>query len=256
MAKRHAGGSRNTAMTKHVIAVYGAQCYLRLPGCTHVATTRDHVIPLAHGGPDTVDNCRPACRSCNSKRQDIAVAGLGANIMIVAGPPGAGKSTYVLDHAQRNDIVIDLDRIVHAISPTGHDDQAREVAPHVKNLAVKARRALITSATRMYTRCNVWLIHALPTAKDLAEYTGNRWPIIMVDPGRATVEARTRAERTARASTIVAQWYDIHEPGVRAAAARHVTEWDRSQPQPVLGVQSPAPIEAPTITPSQSSRPW
>ena len=30
--------------------------------------TLDHIIPWSHGGPDTVENLRVFCRSCNSRR--------------------------------------------------------------------------------------------------------------------------------------------------------------------------------------------
>lgn len=40
--------------------------------CQHCGTdqdlTLDHIIPWSHGGPDSVDNLRLLCRSCNSKR--------------------------------------------------------------------------------------------------------------------------------------------------------------------------------------------
>jgi len=255
MAKRHAGGSRNSAMTRLVIEHYGAECYLRLPGCSYVATTRDHLIPFAQGGEDSLDNCRPACRSCNSKRQDKAVGGLGANIMIVAGPPASGKSTYVIDHAKPNDVIIDLDRLVDALTPGMR--RTLEAPPHVKNIAIRARRTAINQATRLYTPCNVWLIHAMPTADDLTEYRGNRWPIIIVDPGRQVVEGRARAERSPRMLRVIAEWYDLIEPGVSAAAARHVTEWDSARPDTLLGSPPPstAIIDDPMLEQS-SSRPW
>ena len=47
-------------------------CWLRLPGCTGVSTTANHIIPaavrpeLAH----TRSNLRGACRNCNSRRKD------------------------------------------------------------------------------------------------------------------------------------------------------------------------------------------
>lgn len=46
--------------------VYGLPCALRLPGCTGVATTADHSVPVARGGVDSV--LVPACRSCNSAK--------------------------------------------------------------------------------------------------------------------------------------------------------------------------------------------
>ena len=51
-------------------AMLGLPCELRLPGCTGVADTADHVVPLSRGGPD--GNLRPACLHCNSARRDRA----------------------------------------------------------------------------------------------------------------------------------------------------------------------------------------
>jgi len=32
--------------------------------------TIDHLIPIAKGGPDTLDNCVPSCRQCNQAKGD------------------------------------------------------------------------------------------------------------------------------------------------------------------------------------------
>ncbi len=61
----HRGGRASSAMTRLVLVTYGNVCHLCLqPG----ATTRDHLRPLARGGADTLDNCRPAHHRCNSRR--------------------------------------------------------------------------------------------------------------------------------------------------------------------------------------------
>ena len=47
------------------------RCWLQLDGCTGVATTGDHILPRKDR-PDlayVIANGRPACLSCNSKRQ-------------------------------------------------------------------------------------------------------------------------------------------------------------------------------------------
>jgi 5-methylcytosine-specific restriction endonuclease McrA len=44
-------------------------CALRLPGCTQWATETDHVVEAGRGGPSTVDNLVPCCRSCNQKKR-------------------------------------------------------------------------------------------------------------------------------------------------------------------------------------------
>lgn len=47
-------------------ALLGQPCALRLPGCTGVATTADHVIPVSRGG--AAGPLRAACAHCNSAR--------------------------------------------------------------------------------------------------------------------------------------------------------------------------------------------
>jgi 5-methylcytosine-specific restriction endonuclease McrA len=44
----------------------GYRCQIRAPGCHVIATTADHVLPLAMGGSHDLGNLRAACRSCNS----------------------------------------------------------------------------------------------------------------------------------------------------------------------------------------------
>lgn len=34
------------------------------------AWTADHIIPKNDGGPDTIDNLRPMCRGCNTRREN------------------------------------------------------------------------------------------------------------------------------------------------------------------------------------------
>lgn len=38
--------------------------------CADDADTIDHIVPIVHGGPHTMSNVVPACRSCNSKKND------------------------------------------------------------------------------------------------------------------------------------------------------------------------------------------
>ena len=49
-------------------AMIGRPCELRLPGCTGVADTADHVVPVSRGGAG--GGLRPACLHCNSARRD------------------------------------------------------------------------------------------------------------------------------------------------------------------------------------------
>ena len=50
---------------KQVIERYGDRCAYCPAGDFE---TLDHLVPVAAGGPHTLDNARPCCRSCNSRK--------------------------------------------------------------------------------------------------------------------------------------------------------------------------------------------
>ncbi|MFL0579168.1 HNH endonuclease [Dietzia sp. 179-F 9C3 NHS] len=59
------GGRKSQTLRILTLATHGDTCHLcGAPG----ATTADHVVPRALGGPDTLDNLRPAHAACNSSR--------------------------------------------------------------------------------------------------------------------------------------------------------------------------------------------
>ncbi len=45
---------------------HGGLCFY----CGAQATSLDHVVPLSRGGSDAIENCVPACRSCNSSKRN------------------------------------------------------------------------------------------------------------------------------------------------------------------------------------------
>jgi 5-methylcytosine-specific restriction endonuclease McrA len=48
-----------------VLEQYGNECL----GCgTTESISIDHVIPISKGGPNTIDNIQPLCRSCNTRK--------------------------------------------------------------------------------------------------------------------------------------------------------------------------------------------
>lgn len=200
-------GRASLAITRKVLEVYGDVCHLcGRPG----ATTRDHLIAYSAGGTDDLANLRPAHRSCNSKRHNRTLNGYGARITIVMGPPASGKTTYVREHAGLKDLVIDLDEIARALMPAPLDDRTHVYPEHVRHVAIGARAAAIERATRLVNGCHVWIIHAIPSGDDLAQYRMLRYELITIDPGRTIVEQRVRDERPARFMNGVTRWYDTH----------------------------------------------
>lgn len=61
-----AQGNHTEAEWQAVLAEFGGGCAY----CPATAETKDHVVPLASGGSHDISNIVPACRSCNSSKQD------------------------------------------------------------------------------------------------------------------------------------------------------------------------------------------
>jgi hypothetical protein len=81
-------------------------------------------------------------------------------LTIVTGPPCAGKTTWVRQHAKPGDIIVDFDLIAQAVgSPVthGHDRPLWKVA-------IEARQAAITAAVGQARQgATAWVIDSRPT---------------------------------------------------------------------------------------------
>lgn len=87
-----------------------------------------------------------------------------AELHVVTGEPGAGKSTFVRDNAGPGDIVIDFDLLAQAIgSPVEHDHDDQYL--HVARAMWRAARHSAVEST-----ATVWLIHARPSDYRLKRY--------------------------------------------------------------------------------------
>jgi hypothetical protein len=111
-------------------------------------------------------------------------------LTVVTGPPCAGKSTYVRQHALPGDVVIDFDVIAQAFgSPVshGHDSQFWKVA-------IEARDAAITAAVRLAVKgARVWVIDSRPTAAKRGWYARNGGRMVDLSADRAELHRRADA---------------------------------------------------------------
>lgn len=104
-------------------------------------------------------------------------------IRTVCGPPAAGKTTYVAEHAAPEDLVIDLDQLREQY---GDPDLARSV------------RSLMEAGARQYERGDVWIIRTLaePDARaEHAQRVGADEVLVLATPEElATQRARGRGQ--------------------------------------------------------------
>jgi len=81
---KHAHGTRPRSLPltpRNVCARDRHICAYQRPGlCQGRATTVDHVIPKAQGGPNTWENVVAACRACNHKKGNRTPAEMGWEI--------------------------------------------------------------------------------------------------------------------------------------------------------------------------------
>lgn len=203
-------GAASQRLTREVLEFYGARCWLQLPGCTGLATTKDHVIPVDHGGTDAIENLRPACSTCNSKRRNLAISGLGGiTVTTIIGPPTAPLSARAVELAREGDVIVDLNRIREALTLN-----AAARTRHVERVAGRAFRSAMDQALRLPTRCAVIIVHPVPTAKQLQQYARLRYDVQALDPGRS--QATADAERSGDTALMreVAQWYSLYPEGI------------------------------------------
>ena len=108
-------------------------------------------------------------------------------IRIVMGPPCGGKSTYVSEHAEKGDLIIDYDLIAKALgAPISHAADGI-----IKQAAFDARESAILRALSE-PKENAWIIHTSPTEEHIKRYEAVGAEFVELDPGRETCLERAK----------------------------------------------------------------
>ncbi|MDX8050414.1 HNH endonuclease [Lentzea sp. BCCO 10_0798] len=134
-------------------------------------------------------------------------------IILIAGPPCSGKSTYALKHARGGDVVLDRDVIAQQLgSGLAHMHLARIARQAEQHL--QARLDELRRSTRDGT---VYVVRSLPGAHArhdwVARYNAR---LVLLDPGLD--ECLRRAHRDGRPRGTVSairQWYERNTAGSR-----------------------------------------
>lgn len=194
-------------------------CQIRSNGCTFAATEVDHIVPTTQGGAwfDPL-NLRASCFNCNNKRVDRkrteAWRTSRTRIVLVIGPPGAGKTQWVEENKGENDLVVDYDSIAVALGSAvthGHSDP-------IHSATMAARNAVLTSLRRGAVEVGrAWIISSNPRAEQMFPYH----TVVEVNPGREEVEARVRSgARPEEFLRLVRDWYDARQGSNSESSSR------------------------------------
>lgn len=153
---------------------------------------------------------------------------------IIIGPPCAGKSTYVQEHAQKGDLRVDFDKLATALG----SDTPHRAEGHIKAAAFEARQAAIDYAVT--ENCEAYIIHTSPSEKQLEEYIGAGAELVYMDTDLETCLARAEQDgRPEGTAEVIREYFkegkmqfkkaaDLKEDGgiVKGYAATFVREPD------------------------------
>ncbi|MFG2855693.1 AAA family ATPase [Streptomyces mirabilis] len=144
-------------------------------------------------------------------------------LIVVTGPPAAGKSSWIKAHAKATDIVIDLDLMALAMAGPGADHHAHSDV--LMRVVHRARFAALNEAYQHLDKVDVYVIHTQPSAKALAKYKRLEARIITVDPGREIVMGRIKAMRQPEMERVVTRWYNARRGQSHGAMPQASRAW-------------------------------
>lgn len=130
-------------------------------------------------------------------------------LYVITGPPCVGKSTWVREHAQQGDIVVDLDRLALAI--TSEDTPHHAYPPHIRKAAIQLRRQAVVMALMWAKRGDSYVIHAKPPARALNQYRQANAVMVELEAPFDVLMARAKAERPPYIWSTLANWWSEPE---------------------------------------------
>ena len=194
-------------------------CQIRGEHCTIDANHVDHIVSPRQGGAwwDPA-NLRAACARCNNSRPDQKRSERwresSTEIVLVVGPPGAGKSTWVAGEKNPGDLVVDYDLLAEALGAGAHsaDSDLHDVVNGARGSVLNKIRRGQVSAPRAF------IISANPGAEGM--FPHHR--VVVIDPGLdETLRRGAEAGRPSHFRDLVRGWYQARtgapQEAVRAA---------------------------------------
>ena len=166
-------------------------------------------------GPDgwPIDENHPANGGTGGRRWGYSIPhGVQPSaipVTLVYGPPASGKTTYVQEHAQPGDVVIDFDDICVRVGGVRWNND-----PDTLRLAFRHRDQIIRSLARRKSGA-AWLIALAPTEAERSAWQkalGQVTPVLMDTTEAECLDrlaAPERAHAAQRQASVVREWFRL-----------------------------------------------
>lgn len=150
-------------------------------GSTTLAVDVDHIIPIAQGGAVLDEtNLQPLCRSCHNRktRNEQRHGETTVQVILVCGPPGSGKTTFVASRKRWGDLVVDFDALYAALSGLPWYEKPAALMPFV----CAARDIVLARLRTSSDVAQAWVISSEANAQaraQLAQQVGAMETIVL-----------------------------------------------------------------------------
>jgi len=197
-------------------------------GRVRAAEHVDHIVPLADGGTHDPGNLQSLCAECHGRKSQAEGRRKGAYdgnrfgaggqdyapVVVVCGPPGSGKSTWVNDRLRWGDLRVDLDAIMSALSGRPMYETPASIRP----FGFEARDAVLDRLERRSDLVRAYVIASAPDPRDRAKIASRFGADVVVFETPAVVciqrirdDAR-RGEKWMQWGDLVNQWWRDYRP--------------------------------------------
>jgi 5-methylcytosine-specific restriction endonuclease McrA/predicted kinase len=202
------------------------------PFCTHCGAQGkktfgemvDHIVPLRLAWDRRTDpsNLATLCNRCHAQKRGREMRmklysrpASAADITIVCGPPGSGKTTYVRENFVRGDLIIDLDAIMSALSNLPWYDKPANLIAY----ANEVKTALINKAMIDGDQApRIWIIATAAHVEDRARLRSRLGAITVVLEttisecvNRIAADPR-RPHQAAAMEDVIKEWWEQYRP--------------------------------------------
>lgn len=117
-------------------------------------------------------------------------------INVICGYPGAGKTTYALNHKKYNDVILDLDIIYRALTGNKEHDEIRP--KNIINYINDLIKATVYKAKEY--NFDVWLVRCYPGDDEIEILKDNNAKIIWLNESREECKKRLLKDKRLNSS--------------------------------------------------------